>query len=82
MAQVAKALKKDLENTTVSNPVEAVVMCKCQDSDGNVCGREMTNQEQDQDGMCWHCADSVWNELTSNDTVKWKHSDRVDGNYT
>jgi len=25
MAQVAKALKKDLENTTVSNPVEAVV---------------------------------------------------------
>ena len=26
MAQVAKALKKDLENTTVSNPVEAVVM--------------------------------------------------------
>ena len=70
MAQVAKALKKDLENTTVSNTVEAVVMCKCQDSDGNVCGREMTNQEQDQDGMCWHCADSVWNELTSNDTVK------------
>ena len=29
MAQVAKALKKDLENATVSNPVEAVIMCKC-----------------------------------------------------
>lgn len=30
MAQVAKALKKDLENTTVSNPVEAVVSCDLQ----------------------------------------------------
>ena len=26
MAQVAKALKKDLENATISNPVEAFVM--------------------------------------------------------
>ena len=28
MAQVAKALKKDLENATVSNPVKAFVMLR------------------------------------------------------
>ncbi len=67
---------------TVASPIEPVVMCKCQDSAGEVCGRIMTKEEDDQDGMCWHCADNVWNEITSNKISGWKHSDRVDSDYT
>lgn len=56
--------------------------CKCQDSTGKACGREMTVEELKQDGMCWHCADNVWIEIMSNPDHQWRHSDRVDADYT
>lgn len=56
--------------------------CKCQDSSGKVCGRQMTKEEKEQDGMCCHCADNVFVEMTFNDNHYWLHSDRVEDNYT
>lgn len=46
--------------------------CKCQDSNGVECGKEMTVLEFEQDGMCDACACNVWNELTS-DCHRWVH---------
>lgn len=37
--------------------------CKCQDSNGTVCGVEMSTEEFEQDGMCTACADNVWAEM-------------------
>ena len=39
--------------------------CLCEDSNGDPCQEEMTQQEKAQDGMCWNCADNVWNEIRS-----------------
>jgi len=75
-------MTEQAKQPTISNPVEAVVVCKCQDSTGEVCGRIITKEEDDQDGMCWHCADNVWNEMTSNKLSGWNHSDRIDSDYT
>lgn len=61
--------------------INEVAICNCQDSAGDICGRVMTKEENDQDGMCGHCADSVWNEMTNNALSEWKHSDRVDIDY-
>ena len=47
--------------------------CQCEDSSGVVCGKEMTKEEYKQDGMCWDCADHVWNEMTSTEPYKWHH---------
>ena len=55
-----------------------VAVCNCEDTTGDVCGRVMTKEENDQDGMCWHCAGNVWNEMTTGTNNDWKHSDRVD----
>jgi len=35
---------------------EVSMRCNCQDSDGIVCGKEMTDEEERQDGMCDKCA--------------------------
>ena len=37
------------------------MICKCQDDNGNTCGRKMTREEHEQDGICNVCADSLWN---------------------
>ena len=51
--------------------------CKCQDSEGVTCGKEMTSEEVEQDGMCWKCADHVWNEMDGGDTeYYWTHDSR------
>lgn len=48
--------------------------CKCQDSGGVVCGKEMTHKEVEQDGMCQTCADHVWNEMVSESKeYSWFH---------
>lgn len=48
--------------------------CKCEDSSGKVCGKEMTEEEEKQDGMCWYCADNVWNEMMSTKhDYEWFH---------
>ena len=47
--------------------------CKTQDSNGTVCGKEMTKQEEKQDGMCWTCADNVWIEMTTDKDHYWEH---------
>lgn len=47
--------------------------CVCQDSNGLVCGKEMTKQEYQQDGVCSTCADHVWTEMGSTDDYFWKH---------
>ena len=36
------------------------MICQCQDDNGNICGREMTKEEYEQDGMCNICADALW----------------------
>ena len=43
--------------------------CKCQDSSGKVCGKEMTEEEYDQDGMCQNCGDELYTELTTKEYV-------------
>lgn len=48
--------------------------CPCQDSTGKVCGKEMTSEEYEQDGMCWNCADNVWSELKG-ENEGWTHDD-------
>ena len=37
--------------------------CKCQDSNGTVCNKEMSTQELQQDGICAVCAEQVWKEI-------------------
>jgi len=54
--------------------MEKVQKCECEDSDGVVCGRTMTNEELEQDGMCQTCADNVWSEMTNDDVgCHWSH---------
>lgn len=48
--------------------------CNTQDSKGNVCGKEITQEEIDQDGMCYNCADNIFIEMTSNSNYKWEHN--------
>lgn len=47
--------------------------CECQDSNGDVCGKEMTPEEVEQDGMCYACADNVWEEMHNNIDHHWEH---------
>lgn len=48
--------------------------CKCQDSNYSVCGKPMTKQEHEQDGMCGVCADHVWAEMRAPiDEYVWTH---------
>jgi len=48
--------------------------CKCEDSNGIVCGNLMTQEEQEDDGMCHACADNVWEEMHNNPSHKWEHA--------
>lgn len=50
------------------------LICECQDSYGKACGKPMTIEEFKQDGMCWDCADRVWDEMNTKGNTKWKHS--------
>ena len=52
--------------------------CECPDSSGKVCGKGMTTQEFEQDGMCCVCADHVWNEMSTNQSYTWHHGDNDD----
>ncbi len=67
MAQVAKALKKDLENTTVSNPVEAVVSCDCGNKKQcwDPCGESGKSGEHAAKINCPHHAERVKNIITA-----------------
>ncbi len=48
--------------------------CNTQDCQGVVCGKEMTQEMLDQDGMCELCAGHVWNEMTAHtDEYYWTH---------
>ncbi|MCK5611597.1 hypothetical protein KAR91_57535 [Candidatus Pacearchaeota archaeon] len=53
------------------------VMCECQDSNGDICGKIMTSQEIKQDGMCYFCADNVCVEMTNNINHKWYHRENT-----
>lgn len=48
--------------------------CPCEDSNGDVCNKVMTNREWKQDGMCQRCADNVWHEMTQDTDHKWYHT--------
>jgi hypothetical protein len=50
---------------SISRPVPYQVdkQCQCEDSSGNICGKEMSKEEIDRDGMCGNCAGMVWNEM-------------------
>ena len=50
--------------------------CQCQDSNGLICGKEMTQKEIKQDGMCDTCASHVWKEMTSGSKYYWTHSEQ------
>ncbi len=47
--------------------------CPCEDSAGKVCGKVMSKEEEEQDGMCQRCGDQVWNEMTSESHEEWHH---------
>ena len=47
------------------------MICQCQDDNGNICERKMTEEEYEQDGMCHICADSLW-ELYALPVLNWK----------
>ena len=36
------------------------LVCQCEDDNGVKCGRNMSREEFDQDGMCSRCADGLW----------------------
>lgn len=40
----------------------AVKVCLCEDDNGTVCGKPLTKEEFEQDGMCGACADWLWEE--------------------
>ena len=54
--------------------------CPCEDSNGVICGKEMTQKEVEQDGMCQSCADNVWAELMSKEgeVYEWFHGESKD----
>ena len=54
--------------------------CQCQDSDGLICGKEMTQKEIKQDGICDICASHIWEEVTSDADYYWTHSRQEDKN--
>ena len=39
------------------------MQCLCPDSSGKLCVKEMTKEEEEQDGMCDVCACHVWEEI-------------------
>ena len=50
--------------------------CRCQDSNYNRCGKEMTIAEEKQDGLCSTCADHVWAEMGAGiDEYIWTHEE-------
>ncbi len=51
--------------------------CLCQDSERKVCGKEMTTEEYEQDGMCDACASEVWYELIAKTPYHWTHPKEV-----
>lgn len=38
----------------------------------------MTKQEQKQDGMCYECADNVWEEISISSEHYWTHTNEED----
>jgi hypothetical protein len=52
---------------------EKTLRCPCEDSNGVVCGKRMTEKEIKQDGMCDDCACEVWHEMTSEKEYHWTH---------
>ena len=49
-------------------------ICRCEDSEGEVCGKVMKPKEFTQDGMCAACADNVWAEMNDKSlNYMWKH---------
>lgn len=51
----------------------SILKCECQDSAGMPCGKAMTKEEYDQDGMCTKCANHIWRELRSEGGYTWTH---------
>lgn len=47
-------------------------ICRCQDSDGVECGRDLTDKEIEQDGMCQNCGDNLWAEIAYD--ITWTHN--------
>ena len=54
--------------------------CKTQDSNGHVCNKTMTKEEQIQDGMCDICACHVFQEIIIYSKYKWYHNKPGDSN--
>lgn len=54
----------------------SIMECKAQDSAGKICGKTMTKEEIEQDGMCQWCADNIWEEMQVVD-YQWYHKDKV-----
>jgi len=48
-------------------------VCECQDFYGVRCGKVLTDEEFEQDGMCSYCADNVWEEMKSGTKWRVKH---------
>ncbi len=48
-------------------------ICKCQDSNGTVCGAFMSNEQFMQDGMCDDCACMIWEEIRTLNAFHWEH---------
>lgn len=40
--------------------------CPCIDDAGQPCSNLMTEEEEYLDGICWDCADSIWNSQQNN----------------
>ena len=50
--------------------------CLCQDSNGHVCGRVMTQEEIEDDDMCSSCADNVFIEMCSEKEHLWSNEEK------
>lgn len=53
--------------------------CTCEDSYGVVCGKEMTLEEEKQDGMCDSCACHVWTYFNDKGDTEhtWSNSNKL-----
>lgn len=51
--------------------------CQCEDSECQVCGKEMSREELEQDGMCGYCAGNVWHEMTALEEYLWYHNKNI-----
>jgi len=40
-------------------------ICPAEDDNGTKCQVEMTDEEVEQDGMCYRCADMIWDSVTT-----------------